>query len=102
MSRVASDEIGRPSRRTSPAVGVSNRASARRTVDFPHPFGPTIVVTLPSGMARLRSRATGVPPYPTVMRSAASRGPVEETLMPMPFGCSGAAGRSGTAPRRRP
>ena len=53
-----------------PAVGLSSRARVRSSVDLPQPFGPTIEVTLPSGTSRVRSRTTGVPPYPTVTDSA--------------------------------
>jgi hypothetical protein len=40
-----------PSSRTLPARGLSIRASARSSVDFPQAFGPTIAVNPPSGIS---------------------------------------------------
>jgi hypothetical protein len=39
-----------PSRTTRPVPGLSSRARARRRVDFPHAFGPTITVNDSSGI----------------------------------------------------
>ena len=47
-----------PSRYTAPASGLSIRASAFSSVDFPHAFGPTITVNDPSGTETPRSLAT--------------------------------------------
>ena len=38
-----------PCTRTVPAVGCSRSAMIRRTVDLPHPDGPTRAVRLPAG-----------------------------------------------------
>ena len=40
-----------PSSNTCPAVGMRTRASARSSVDLPHPLGPMMAVNEPSGIA---------------------------------------------------
>lgn len=62
-----------PSRSTAPPAGLSSRPSARSVVDFPHAFGPTITVTLPSGTARSRSFTTVRSSYASVSSRAVSR-----------------------------
>ena len=57
-SRVGSEPIAAPSSSTVPSRGLSIRASARRSVDLPHAFGPTIAVKPPSAISTERSRAT--------------------------------------------
>ena len=41
-----------------PAAGAIRRASARRSVDLPHPLGPIIDVTSPSGHPKAQVLAT--------------------------------------------
>ena len=60
-SRVGRDPIAAPSSSTVPSRGLSIRASARRSVDFPHALGPTIAVKPPSGIVTDRSRVTTLP-----------------------------------------
>ena len=47
-----------PSRVTVPAAGFSSRARPRSRVDLPQALAPTIMVTLPSGIAAVRSSIT--------------------------------------------
>ena len=58
---VGSDWICAPSSSTEPARGLSIRTSARRSVDLPQAFGPTMAVKPPGGTATLRSRVTTLP-----------------------------------------
>jgi hypothetical protein len=50
-----------PSMRSSPLVIISRPAIIRRAVVFPHPDGPTRIISSPSRMARSRWRTASVP-----------------------------------------
>ena len=60
-SRGARSLASSPSSRMAPAVGSSRPATIRRTVDLPHPEGPSSTMNSPSPTSRLRLSTATVP-----------------------------------------
>src|SRR6476469_922018 len=73
-SSAASPWSGRPSTRTSPAVGRMSPASTRSRVLFPAPLGPATASTSPAARLRLTSCRTRTRPNDRRRPRAASSG----------------------------
>ena len=64
-----------PSSSTAPPSSGCRPATTRRSVDFPHPLGPSTAITSPGGTSRSTSSSAGRPPKRTVApRTAEPRG----------------------------